>query len=236
MFAWGCAAQEPTDSAAASTGTGTPFQSVQFDVSFVDAQSGDPLAGVEICAADRADVPCATSSASGAVSMRLPQKSELMLRCKSASHGPGYMTWTIGTADINAGTFGLLSSTSHKALYSFAGGKEFDKRGAITVNVYTDLVKRNERVAGATLSIMPTGSVGPVYIGENKFPDPMLKATTTGGPGLFVDVESGEVSITLAHPTLKCDPGFGWAGDGPLTLRAKIFAGGLSNVTFVCAK
>jgi hypothetical protein len=207
---------------------------IRFQVAFVDALGGQTLEGVEICVEGDAGTPCATSNAQGAVSLDLPAGRELMLGCRSATHGPAHMTWTIGHEDIQAGSFGLLEAGIQGALYQLSGGADFEGHGAITVNVYTDLVERDAWVPGVTMSISATEAVGPVYISEAMLPDPDLQATTIGGPGVFVDVAPGEVSVTIAHDDLPCAPGFGWASEEPLTLRSQIFAGSLSNVTFVC--
>jgi hypothetical protein len=207
---------------------------IGFEVSFRDALTGDPLADVEICADGYPEVACATSDAAGDVALDLPADSEVMLRCQSPTHGPAYMTWALGGGDIDAGSFGLLASGVQEGLFAIAGGTDYEHRGAITVNVYTDLVERDAWVAGATMTMTPATSVGPVYVSEERSPDPDLEASTSGGPGVFVDVEPGEASVTIAHPTLACEPGFGWPSPEPLTLRTRVFAGALSNVTFVC--
>jgi hypothetical protein len=208
---------------------------ITFKVKLVDARAPDTLlAGIEVCAADRADIPCATSAADGTVTMALPRDSELMLRCKNDRYGPVYMTWSIEKKDIDAGTFSLLEKSAIDLFITYSGGKPSADKGAITVNVYDDLVNRNKRVAGATFTITPKKGGGPVYVGPAMLPDTDLIASTEGGPGLFFDLDPSEVTIAIEHPTLKCTGGFGWKTDKPNALRSRIFGGGLSSVTFVC--
>src|SRR5688572_27512055 len=156
-----------TDGGTGGAGGGDPT-TVSFTVRIVDATltPETPLEGVEICAAERPDVPCATSDADGYVALTLPAKSELMLRCEGKNHGPAYMTWAIGTTDIDAGNFSLLDKTKTGLLLTLAGAESWPQSGAITVNVYEDLVTRDERVAGATFAITPVGGGGPVYVSE----------------------------------------------------------------------
>lgn len=217
-----------------------PKTTIAFAVKLVDGQNRDQLlAGIDVCAMDkrgavRADVTCARSDAEGKIAMELPKDSELMIRCQSDTYGPAYMTWAIGTADIDAGTFGLLTASTTELLVTLAGGKPSATQGAITVNVYEDLVLRTKRVAGAKVTIQPKVGVGPVYIGENGTPSRTLSASTEGGPAVFADIDPGEVTITIEHPTRTCTGGFGWPTPDPKSLRSRIFGGGLSNVTFVC--
>lgn len=213
---------------------GSPATHIEFQVAFADAQSGGALEGVEICAAGHDDVPCATSDENGAVALTLPANSELMLRCQSATHGPAYMTLAIGEEDLKVGTFGLLGKTSQQLLMALSGAKDTTDHGAITVNVYSDLVKRDERVAGGSATLLPDSGKPAVYVSDAKLPDPKLEAMTLGGPGVFVDVAPGDAVVTFSHPSVVCGPGFGWPTDDALSLATQVFPGAISNVTFVC--
>lgn len=215
---------------------GAPSNGIVFSVQIVDATTSPPLPlkSVEVCAADRPDIACATSDADGRLTLSLPVDSELMLRCEGPSHGPMYMTWAIGSDDIDAGTFSLLDKTKMAALVTFSGAMEWPAKGAILANVYEDLVKRDQRVAGATFTITPDAGGGPVYVSDAKLPDPSLAASTAGGPAVFFDLDPGEVTIAIGHPTRTCTGGFGWKTASSSALRSKIFAEGLSSVTFVC--
>jgi hypothetical protein len=239
------AASTSTASTSTSTGSGeggqggaggAPAETITFTVTLTDALAAEPtvLAGVEVCAADRDDVPCATSDGDGFVEMELPANSELMLRCAGADYGPMYMTWAIGESDIAAGQFGLIAENRMMPLFVIAGAEAWPEKGAILVNVYDELEARDTRVAGATFTISPDEGGGPVYVNEQPLPDPELEATTLGGPAVFFDLEDGEVEITVAHPDRDCVAGFGWPGASPASLRSRIFAGGLSSITFVC--
>lgn len=214
----------------------TPVTSIDFQVAFADAQNGNALEGVEICAAGRDDVPCATSDANGSVALALPADSQLMLRCQSATHGPAYMTLALGQDDMDVGKFGLLNKTSQNLLLALSGAEDTADHGAITVNVYTDLVKRDERVAGGAATLFPDTGKPAVYVSDKKLPDPTLEAMTLGGPGVFVDVPPGEAVVTFSHPSMICEPGFGWPTEDPLSLATEVFPGAISNVTFVCPK
>ncbi|KYF67576.1 hypothetical protein [Sorangium cellulosum] len=216
---------------------GAAPEDIAFSVRIVDATASPvtPLEGVEVCVADRPDVACATSDADGRLMMSLPAESELMLRCESESYGPAYMTWTVGTEDIDAGSFSLLTKTKMGLLIALSGAEAWPEKGAITANVYEDLDARTTRVAGATFAITPNAGGGPAYVSAQKVPDPSLTASTEGGPAVFFDVEEGEVTITLEHPSRECSGGFGWKAGDERSLRSKIFPGGLSNVTFVCS-
>ena len=207
---------------------------ITFKVVLLDATAAvdTVLEGVEVCVADRSDIPCAVSDANGSIELELPANSELMLRCEGPTHGPMYMTWTIGQDDIDADTFRIIASPTMDALMVIAGAEQWPERGAIIVNVYEDLATRDKLVAGATFTLTPDGG-DPVYVSEAPLPDPELEATTIGGPGVFLDLVDGEVTVSIDHPR-PCSGGLGWETGSATSLRSKIFAGGLSSVTFVC--
>jgi hypothetical protein len=218
------------------SGGGTGPETISFAVRLADAtaMTDKPLEGIEVCAADHPEIACATSDVDGKLTLTLPAESELMLRCENDIFGPMYMTWAIGAEDIDAGTFSLLTKPVLEAFVKLSGGTEWPEKGAIIANVYDDLVVRDERVPGATFTIAPESGGGPVYVSPEKLPDKALTASTEGGPALFFDLDPGEVTITIDHPDRTCVAGFGWAADGDKALRSKIFAGGVSSVTFVC--
>jgi hypothetical protein len=209
---------------------------IELTVVLVDATAATPtpVAGIEVCVHDRPDVPCATSDAAGRIDMLLPAEAEILLRCEGAGYGPAYMTWTIGSEDIDAGSFNMIPTTSQDALVLLSGATEWWETGAVGVNVYDELVRRDTRVEGATFTIAPVGR-GPTYLGEARRPDPTLTASTIGGPGVFYDIPDGEqVIVTIHHPTRTCRAGLGWATDDEASLRTRVFAGAISFITFVC--
>jgi hypothetical protein len=230
----GPATDDPAPAQTEPEAAKSPATPIAFHVKVIDARSQEILPGVEVCAADRPEIACATSGSDGMLDMQLPPDSELMLRCQSATHGPAYMTWTIGRLDIDAGTFSLLEKSAAETFIALSGGTQSATQGAITVNVYEDLVKRDKRVAGASFTITPNTGAGPTYVGKSKLPDRSLTSSTDVGPGLFYDLAPGDVTITISHPTRKCTGGFGWKTNDATALRSRIFGGGLSNVTFVC--
>jgi hypothetical protein len=209
---------------------------IELTVVLVDATAEPlrPLPGIEVCVHGHPDLPCAESDADGRIAMRLPASSEILLRCEGAGYGPAYMTWTIGTEDIDAGRFNLIPTASQDALVLLSGARSWWETGAVGVNVYDELVRRDTRVAGATFTIDPVLG-GPTYLSELRRPDPSLTASTVGGPGIFYDIPDGtEVVVTIHHPTRACRAGLGWATGSETSLRTQVFAGGISFITFVC--
>lgn len=209
---------------------------ITFTVRFVDAVAPDsgPLVGVEVCVAERPDLACETTDRDGRVVITVPADSDILLRCHGASHGPAYMTLHTDTNDMDVGVFQLLEEDFQAAFVQLAGGTIWPATGAITANVYESIVDRTTRVADVTFTITPSGG-GPTYAGASRLPDRSLTASTTGGPAIFYDRADGEaVAITIAHPTRACVGGFGWPGGDAKTLRTKVFAGAITNVTFIC--
>lgn len=215
--------------------TAEPEAFVAFTVVFADAVSpaSGPLAGVEVCVAERDDLACANSDADGRVTLDVPADAAILLRCERDTHGPAFMTWQTGDVDIDAGTFSLLGKPFQSGLVNAAGATTWPTTGAITANIYEDLVNRDVRVADATVTITPSAAV--TYVSAERVPDPDLTASTLGGPAIFYDLADGtEVTLTISHPSRTCTGGFGWPTDDSKALRTRVYAGALTNVTFVC--
>jgi hypothetical protein len=229
----GCGGEsDPAASAAGDVNQGA--QTISFTVGFVDAVSKEPLADVTVCAAERDDVPCAISDADGVVTIDLPADSELMLACTHDTQVPTYMTLATGQADFDANVFMLLSKAFAPAFIKLGGGTEDPTKGILVANVYEDLVVRDKRVADAAYTLAPVAGIGPVYGAEGGLPDTTLTQTTMGGPAAIYDLDPGDATVTLSHPSRTCAGGFGWATESATALRTRVFAGGMSTVTFVC--
>lgn len=209
---------------------------IELTVVLVDATAAveTPVAGVEVCVHERPDLACAVSDDAGRIAIMLPASSEILLRCEGAGYGPAFMTWTIGVTDIDAGRFNVIPTGSQDALVLLSGARSWWDTGAVGVNAYDELVRRDTPVAGATFTIEPVFS-GPTYLSEMRRPDQRLTASTAGGPGVFYDIPDGtEVVVTIHHPTRECRAGFGWATGRETSLRTRVYAGALSFITFVC--
>jgi hypothetical protein len=222
------------DPETAPDGVDPAAETIAFTVAFVDAVFKEPLVGVEVCAAGRDDVPCAATAADGVVTLDLPAESELMLGCTIATHVTTYMTITTGRDDYDANVFMLLNLGAANALRTLSGAPDNPAKGIVIGNVYEDLAQRDQRVAGATYALSPAAGIGPVYGGEGGFPDPALTQSTIGGPGVIFDLDPGETTVTLSHSSRTCEGGFGWPTESATSLRTRVFAGGMSTVTFVC--
>jgi len=203
-------------------------------VQFLDARSGGPVSGLEVCAAEREDVPCAHTGDDGKVELALPAREEIMLSCVVRTHVPMYMTLVTPGEAFDVGVFRLLDSVVGNLFAAGGGGLQDPANGIVLVNVYDDLVNRTSRVAGATADLAPLAGVGPVFGGSNGLPDHSLSASTTGGPMAFFNVPPGPRKVVLTHPGKQCAGGFGWPGTTALELRTQVFPGGMSTVTFIC--
>jgi hypothetical protein len=211
-----------------------PPGATAINVQFQDAVLRYPLGGLEVCAADRPDVPCAKTGADGRVSAPLPPNAEIMLRCRAPLHATTSMTLFTPDADFDVGVFRLLEQATADLFTGIAGAPRNPDRGILLVNLYDEMVKRDVRVADATVTLEPSAGVGPLYGGNGVLPDSRLTSTSVNGPAGFYDLPPGDYSVTITHPSRSCTGGFGWPGASPTTLRTRVFAGGMSTVTYVC--
>ncbi len=241
----GCeSTSQPADGGVAQGDAATPLDAssdapfkpsaVTLSVRFIDAATRDPLVGVRVCAAERDEVPCSTTRADGGVTIALPADSELMLACTIETHAPMYMTLKTPAANFDVGIFRLIDKKTAAAFVVAAGAPEDPARGIVLANVYDELERREQRVADATFTLDPAEGTGPVYGGAIGVPVPGLTGSTTGGPGMFFNLSPGNRTVKIAHPSRRCVRGFGWPTPSETSIRTKVYAGGLSTVTFVC--
>jgi hypothetical protein len=207
---------------------------VSLSATFVDARTQAPLSGLDVCTAERDDVPCGKTDAQGRIEIAVPADAEILLACTIETHVPTYMTLKTPSDAFDVGVFRLLDASLAETFVSLAGASQERDHGIVIANVYEDIVVRDVRVADATFSLSPEGGLGPIYGGPIGLPDPSLDATTAGGPAAFFELSEGERTLSIEHATRRCVGGFGWPAGGDSSLRTKVVAGGMSTVTFVC--
>jgi hypothetical protein len=211
-----------------------PPGSVLIAVEFRDAVLGYPLVGLEVCVADQPDFPCARTGQDGKVRAPVPANTEVMLQCAAPLHITTYMTLLTPDADFDVGVFRLLEQSTADLFVATAGAPRDPTRGVLLVNVYDDFVKRTERVAGGTAALESAAGIGPVYGANGALPSSKLSAMSSGGPAGFYDLSPGDYTVTLSHPERSCTRGFGWPTAAETTIRTRVFAQGMSTVTWVC--
>jgi len=224
----------PAHTACGATPVDGPAGSIRITIEFKDAVLGYPLGGLEVCVPGRDDYPCAKTGSDGRISAPVPPDSDVMLQCAAPMHVTTYMTLRTPGADFDVGVFRLLEKATADLFAQTAGVAPDPTRGILLVNVYDDLVKRTVRVPDATTTLVSGGTATPVYGGGFALPDSTLTATSPGGPAGFYDLAPGDYTVSLAHPARACSRGFAWPDADENTVRTRVFAGGMSTVTWFC--
>lgn len=254
LLMFGCASESP---ASAPTDSGGADTRTTLDTGTIDTSVGDttpstiaangkvtamkgkaPLAGVEVCVYQHAEVPCATTNAAGTYFLPgIPAAVDGSLRFRKTGYLGILAPFRARTASLDDFEE-MMSADDAMALATAAGASDPGSAttGTIAMNVFTGPVNTSEkRVAGATIELQPAVGKGPLYLAADGTVDPAAKATTAAGMAIFVDVPAGTHVVRITHPTLKCtDHIFIWNGDAETSGRTPVDASLMSTPTMNC--
>lgn len=165
-----------------------------------------PLAGVEVCLLDNAQVSCATSGTDGGFRLSgLPDQDYYLITLKRS----GYQSVLRPAARFEVLTPTVLFTDEQAgASFSAAGGSYPETAtGSIGFSAAT-LNARNEVVPvqgySVSLSPAPAAAVGPVYADENQALDAALQSASSAGWGVLYNVTPGDYELTFTHASLDC--------------------------------
>lgn len=141
-----------------------------------------------------------------------------------------------GPTDASGAVLTIDSDATIEAYVVASGGTwPMTDKGAIVVSA---LHRNGDAVAaasGATFALSPMTGLGPVYASTGEIADPSLTATTTAGFAKFVDVQPGNVEVTITLPGKTCveatDP---WKGTSTGTLAFPVRAATMTQVAGLC--
>jgi hypothetical protein len=179
------------------------------------ADSDDPapgIAGVEICVDGHAEVPCVTTDAQGAFTLRdLPSGSEIVLVLEKDGYVSALKPIETSFEDSEA----LRPITMSKATDAPPDlGFDIDTKGAGSIDFFIVVLPENDAgpagpISGATATLSPAAGEGAIYFAKPGVLDPTLEATLSSGgnfdmrtatSGRFFNVPPGDYTVNFTPP------------------------------------
>lgn len=221
---------EGSSSGEGSSSTGS-IETVTLSGVVTDFGTPTPLPGIDVCVFEQEGIPCATTDDEGAYTLAGVPSAEGAIEFTGPSRFPS-LFWGEGPMADEVLDYNLLSTLAAAVLAASLGEEIDDGAGHLALAV---LDAEGSLLSGATFTMdPPSGAVG--YLTPEGI-DPELTATTQVGFAGWLNVDVGEVEVTVSHPELDCVPGPGaLVGSTPDALRIDITAGYLgSTFPFVCS-
>lgn len=163
-----------------------------------------PLEGAKLCQADTGN--CASSDASGHVSIRLPVGQQTSLILTRKGYG-SYLIPVFFESPVENRIDHSMATVGHLADQFWRIDSPYPMR-----NTGTILLWLVPPFAGATYQLVDaTGK--PFYHAEDERRSLDLTATTSIGGGGFAEVTAGEFQIKLGGTAQRCVPANAWPGD-----------------------
>lgn len=213
-----------------SSSTGS-IETVTLTGVVTDFGTPNPLPGISVCVFEQEGIPCATTDDEGAYTLDGVPSAEGAIEFTGPSRFPS-LFWGEGPMADEVLDYNLLSTLA-AAVLAVSLGEEIDENAGHLALAVLDA--EGSLLSGATFTMdPPSGAVG--YL-TPKGIDPELTETTQVGFAGWLNVDVGEVEVTVSHPTLTCVPGPGaLIGSTPDALRIDVTAGYLgSTFPFVCS-
>ncbi len=195
-----------------------------------------PLADVEVCAADRSDVPCVRTDAKGEYTLsRLPAKTDVAVTYSKPGYHGAVVEFTSppisGVMFISLGSDATIDKVARAAALDWpsptTGVIVFRASGGGQGAPLPDVSARMTPAAGKGAVFAAAGDAGASI-------DPSLAKTSIEGWGLFGNVPVGHVELTFTHPARSCTRNNkGWPST-TATMRARVFANRVVYLFITC--
>lgn len=180
---------------------------------------GAPIQAARVCLRDAIPEHCVTTGALGDWTLDLiPESRSVGLAFEKAGHVRTLLLSKSGVGNFAGFVSSMITDAIAQQKMQDAGGT-FPLAGTAIVEV--TVVARPSpsgapRLAGATVTMTPASGIGPVYLGQDGYPDPSLDATSAEGGVMFVNVAPGMVQLTVTVPGKTCvTPDDGWPAWSP---------------------
>ncbi len=201
----------------AGTG-GDPPPTIAVSGSVEDFLSGDPIAGVDICAPSHPDVVCVFSDPDGLYELAGVPANEPVHFLGSRDDyrwGSGFVLAT-GEEDLEVGRGALIDDTTAALQFGLFGVDAVDGTGIINIGTGNTIDGDGLGAAGITGELSPAAGDGPLYFDDDNQPTPDGTSSGAGGGVIFVNVPPGDYTVSLAGGDCEVDEEvpWGWPADG----------------------
>jgi hypothetical protein len=191
------------------------------------------LPGVEVCVHTHPELPCATSDSLGDYTLSAPAEAEIALHFVKEGFMSALAPWTTGKDDQKT-DWDLVPQTLASAVAGAVGATWPPPDGKGYFVFYLTAPTAGGTM-GATASISPASGVGPYYYDKTGLPDTSLTSVAEGKGGLFVEVDAGEVDVSIQHPGLICNGGPRHWASATASGRVPVASGFLTVISLKCS-
>jgi hypothetical protein len=192
-----------------------------------DFSTEAPLAGAQVCVAEPAGGPCATTDASGAFRLDgMPEETNVLVTFNATGYFPIAVTVRMRATDVAIDYTIPMRDVVHSLARLVSGARADPAKGHVFV--------QTARTAGVTTTMAPMTGMGPVYT-SGGLPSPAATSTTTDGTAIYANFAPGEYEITFVPPPGNAcvDTEVNWpAGENKSRLR--ILADHITSLTMDC--
>lgn len=224
-----------TQSAAetSSTGSGLPFDSIEFGGSLISQPSQGPLGGAEVCVLDHPEAPCSTTKPDGSFSLSVPSDAETGITIVKPGSAQLVIPVTTAQNDQPGWIIGVPTEAKLTAFYAPAGVTYPDPAQGF-VTVFATMGNSQSGKPGVVVTLAPPAEGDALYADMNGNYDATLDATTTRPEVRFVTSPSN-VEVDVADPDGNCTANFGgWIATSGSAARVPVKAGFMTHVGFAC--
>jgi hypothetical protein len=182
-----------------------------------------PLAGVSVCVYQMAGVPCVTTDAQGAFTLKgVPAQGEFVITADKAGYRSLAQPMVTMGVNVNAATVGPLAMAAVSDPDPPVGAAiDWVNKGQVEFFVLGPgaLVPDSgpEGVPGATVTFTPASGVGPVFLSDENSFDASAKTLIDALGGVY-NVDPGNYTLTFTAANADCEnivvpvEGFGYPG------------------------
>lgn len=219
----GASGQAGAAGTAGSAGAAGAGNTTQLSVTIVDLVQEIPVQSIDVCVHDAQPENCQDTDANGHVTLEVPIGEDLIITYGTALSNFRTHALALGADAIASGTTvntGALLESIASYMFTSLGIEDDSTKGHIVgVAVNTQ---------GATAAIAPSSGQGPIYADAQGNPDLTLNETSSSGAFLFVNVDPGEVELSVDYTGGSCTHQMGHEGSAANATPVPVQAGWLT--------
>ena len=210
----------------------SPTPSVTVSGPITDLGNGEPLAGARVCLAD-SDL-CTETNEAGTFSLNgVEASTDHAIHIDLEGYLPGMVAFEAREADMDLAVISLGGDILMDLQMAILEVDTQAGSGQVVFSISNGIFGDGINVPNISTELSPGGESGAYYLNSNSLPDVELQETSTNGGGLFVNVPSGNHTLTHMGLPAGCTTILGW--EGPESLIIPVSSGRVSYARIECA-
>lgn len=179
-----------------------------------------PLNGVSVCLADT--TICADSDVNGEYTLdEVPASSQVELTFVLAEHAALLAPITTQEEPLSLRPLSMLTEALMEAQMASTEATGSQDLGKLVFSVSNGISGDGQNVESVSVSLKPSGGVGPLYLGPVGLPNSSLTATSSNGGGVWLDLDPDQYEMAFAPLPDDCFTLYGWDGANPLVIPVR---------------